>query len=43
MIERELLPSSWSIVPLRRVLRKVERPVPDGSGIVTAYRVERSD
>ncbi|HLX77424.1 MAG TPA: restriction endonuclease subunit S, partial [Acidimicrobiales bacterium] len=41
MIERELLPFSWSVVPLRRVLKKAERPVPDGSEIVTAYRSGR--
>ena len=38
MIQPSDLPEGWSVVPLRRVLRKLARPVPSGSEIVTAYR-----
>lgn len=38
MIEADQLPEGWTVVPLRRVLRKAARPVPDDSEIVTAYR-----
>lgn len=38
MIPRELLPPDWSMVPLRRLLRKLGRPVRDTDKVVTAYR-----
>lgn len=32
------MPPGWCLVPLRRVLRKVERPVDEHDGVITAYR-----
>lgn len=38
MISRDLLPPTWSMVPLRRVLRKLSRPVHAADEVITAYR-----
>lgn len=38
MIPDDLLPSTWSTVPLRRVLHKLSRPVHSTDEVVTAYR-----
>jgi len=38
VIEREKLPDHWEVVPLRRILRKLARPLCSHFGVVTAYR-----
>lgn len=38
MIGAERLPSGWKLVPMRRVLRKLARPIAEDDGVVTAYR-----
>ncbi len=38
MIDRDALPPGWSLLPLRRVLRQLNRPVYKNDGVITAYR-----
>lgn len=33
-----MLPPHWDVVPLRRVLRQLNRPVIEGDNVITAYR-----